>query len=46
LLGVFFKHEDGHDMFLQDVGCLSAGYRVLNPRKRNLLPEQLLYCTE
>jgi hypothetical protein len=33
LLGLFFSHEDGGDMFLCNVGGFSTGYTALYPRR-------------
>jgi hypothetical protein len=35
LLGIFFDPEDGGDMFLRNVGWLSADYTTLYPRRQN-----------
>jgi hypothetical protein len=35
LLILSFNHEDGGQMFLQNVGRLSTDYKVLNPRRYN-----------
>jgi hypothetical protein len=33
LLGLFFDTENGGEMFLRNVGCLSTDYMALYPRK-------------
>jgi hypothetical protein len=35
LLGLFSDPEDGGDMFLRNVGCLSTDYTALYPRRKN-----------
>jgi hypothetical protein len=34
-LGLFFDHEDGSDVFLRNVRCLSMVYTALYPRRYN-----------
>jgi hypothetical protein len=35
MLGLFFHHEDGGDIFLKNVGLLPKNYTVLHPRREN-----------
>jgi hypothetical protein len=35
LLDSFLHPEDGGDMFLRNVGCLSADYTAFYPRRKN-----------
>jgi hypothetical protein len=37
LFGLFFDAEDGRNMFLRNVGWLSADYAALYPRRHNLI---------
>jgi hypothetical protein len=39
LLGSFFDPENGGDMFLRKVGCLSPDYPALYPRRQYSLEE-------
>jgi hypothetical protein len=35
LLGLLLNPEDGGDIFLQNVGCLSTDYTALYPKRQN-----------
>jgi hypothetical protein len=37
MLGLIFNPEDGRDMFLRTVGCLSTDYTTLYPRRKTSL---------
>jgi hypothetical protein len=41
LLGLVFDPEDGGDMLMRNVGCLSTDYTALYPRKQNSSPLSL-----
>jgi hypothetical protein len=44
LLRLLFWPEDGEDMFLRNVGCLSTDYMQLDPRRCNSLSPPACVC--